>query len=259
MKSISVKGARWLRRTNWVTVSIALVMATVSVGWVAWAFHGPAIATWLLRKSSIDLASSGQWGDTYGAFNALFGALGFTAVFATLMVQGVALKRQQDDQHLQRFEGSFFELLGLLRELRSQITFRHTPEYIKLTTSVDDTFEKSAAIAAALREVEFWLGAMEAGDPTTIDISEVGATYEEYVHRKNEAALAPYFRVMYTILRRISIDRVLTLEQRKDYGNLLRAQLTSDDIALAGYNAVSSVSGDFVDYLIEFRILRYLP
>ena len=259
MKAFAVKTGRWLQRTNWVVVSISFLMAVVSVGWVAWALHGPAIATWLIGKSEIDLASSGQWGDTFGAFNALFGALGFSAVFATLLIQGAALKRQQDDVHLQRFEGTFFELLGLLRELRSQITFRHSPEFIKLTATVDETFAQSAAIAAALREVEFWLSTMEAGEFGTIDSDEVGATYEKYVHRRNEAALAPYFRVMYTILRRISTDRVLTTDQRKEYGNLLRAQLTSDDIALAGYNSVSNVSGNLVDYVIEFRILRYLP
>lgn len=250
---------RWLLGTNWVVVSIALVMSVVTLGWVAWALHGPSVAIWLMGLPELDMTTSGQWGDTFGAFNALFGALGFTAVFATLLLQGAALKRQQDDLHLQRFEASFFELLGLLRELRSQITFRHSREYIKLTTTVDDTLTQSDAISAALLEMEFWLGPMEAGNFETIDQDEVSQTYEECVHRRNEAALAPYFRVMFTILRRISTDKVLDDEQRKEYGNLLRAQLTSEDIALAGYNALSTVSGNFIQYVKQFRLLRYVP
>lgn len=259
MKKRLILAALWLARTNWVIVSIAFVMAFVSVGWVAWALHGPTLATWLMRRPTIDMSASGQWGDTFGAFNALFGALGFTAVFATLLVQGAALKRQQDELHAQRFESTYFELIRLLRELREQVVFHHSKEYETQIGRKNGMQQHPFAISGALREVEFWLGLMEGGNVALLSAGDVGLTYKSNVHAHNEAALGPYFRVMYTILKRISVDRVLSKQEKTDYGNLLRAQLTSDDIALAGYNALSDVSGNFVDYLKEFKLLAHLP
>jgi hypothetical protein len=54
------------------------------------------------------------------------------------------------------------------------------------------------------------------------------------------------------MLRRIKDDPVLSPEEKVEYGNLLRSQLTGFEIALAGLNGLSKVSNDFSSLVKAF-------
>lgn len=253
-----------MRLLDWIGVA-ALIIIFVGL-WIVWGHQSPQIASYFLNQGKPDVA--GPWGDSFGAFNALFGALGFTAVLSTLIVQGRALKHQQNDQHKQRFESSFFALLQLLRELRSEIRFSHSSEYREvkgvrgkavLGQPINPPINVGqAAVTAALTEVRYWLveGRKTEGEITENEIVEV---YSKYVHGRYEPALGAYFRIFYTILRRIKDDRVLTEYEKEQYGNMLRSQITSHELGLAAINSLSPVANDFRDLLGHFHFFKYLP
>ena len=249
---------KWLvdrpTRLFWTAATIALAL------WVVWAFFGVWISQRLVAK---DIAGSGQWGDTFGALNALFGALGFAAIFATLVLQQRELsgqrKRLDDsnkDQHVERFEGTFFQLLGLMRELRAEIRFSHSPAYNLQADAnrSDATFTGSDALIAIEEEVTFWVSKVPDGAR-----EQIAEMYETTVHVRAESTLSPFFRVVYTVLRRISEDDVLTAEQKAIYGNLVRAQMTTPELTIAGINGLHNVSANFAKFLLEFRMFKYVP
>lgn len=220
--------------------------------WLIWARNGVNIANQHLMWQGSDTSSAGDWGDAFGGFNALFGAVGSAAVIITLIVQGQSLKQQQLDQHRQNFDATFFQLLRLLRELRSEIRYARSP-----AASNDKKVRVGGeALKAALFDTKFFIA-----DKTQADVplskTAIGNLYAHYVHSRAEDALGPYFRVIYTILRRIDQDKVLTTDQKVAYANLLRGQLGSPEVELIAVNALSKASKDFGYFVRKYRIPRY--
>ncbi len=233
--------------------SVILVVAV----WLAWGIYSVEIAYWALGDIFIP-AQAGPWGDSFGPFSALFSALGFTAVLVTLWVQQRQISDAQKDQHRQRFEGSFFELLRFFREARNAVRFEHTAEYNSATegkSPIDrKIYEGEEAFRAAMREIRHWCK-----DETNLsDKAKLLHIYRTSFHSRYESKLGPYYRLLYTILQRISADPVLTNDDKATYGNLIRSQLTSHEAAMAGLNGLAPFAKDFSRLVVEFRLLKYV-
>lgn len=251
---------------------IIFAVATVSLiaGCLYWAGHSLEIASWWLGATqTVDPAVAGQWADTFGAFNALVTVVGSSAVLATLWLQQRSLKDQAADLHRQRFKSSYFELLRLLREARGQITFQHSKLYIDAqlldrtsrsglaSSHLRRTHSGYEAIRTAVKELRYWLAP---GREKSFGSDVVTKIYEDRIHtHTNEAGFGPYFRLIYTILFRLKNDRVLTEDEKASYGNLLRSQLTSEEITLLAVNSLSDFAKDLKDLLADFRMLKYMP
>lgn len=236
---------------------LIVAVAAVSLLWFGWAIFSVEFAYWALGDIFIP-AQAGPWGDSFGPFSAFFSALGFAAVVVTLRVQQHQLRSAQNDQHRQRFESSFFELLKLFREARQAVSFRHSAQYNherevpvlrrNLVRSGEEAFR------AAMQEIRI----MYRTNGTADDRDALIRLYRFHFHSRYESKLGPYYRIFYTILDRISADKVLTAEEKIQYGNLLRSQLTSHEAAMAGLNGLAPFAKDFSRLLIEFRILKYV-
>lgn len=240
---------------TWWIVGATLIGSVVAILWVAWALHAPEFAQWALRGQSP--SEAGEWGDSFGAFNALFGALGFTAIVATLWLQGSALKRQQRDIHRQRFDELFFQLLRMLREAREEVRFRHSLSVRHAAPMLSsDMLEGHAAVRAAYREAQHWIEA--ATEDKWSSKPFLARLYFRRVHARYESTFGAYFRLLYAILDRIREDPVLTEEEKDHYGNLVRGQFTYYEAGLAGLNGLMDISKDFSDLVVRFRLLKYL-
>lgn len=237
------------------------VLAFLLLGWLMWA----NLSTTLARDLASDtnhMELAGQWGDSFGAFNAFASILAFTILLATLLQQAKATAEQAADLHRQRFEGTFFELLRLLRVVRAELRFRYSEEYIfdqeTKGTMVSKLDRKSGlAVRAGVKEFTFWL--VKTGvhkKPTRDDVVNI---YMRRVHSRHEPTWGPYFRVIYSILARLRDDAILSEEERIRYANLVRGQLTSYEISLVAINGLSPISNDMEQLLTRFRMLKYLP
>lgn len=261
-----------IMKTLVVYVGLAVLLL---VGWIAWAAFGiDHTYWWSAGRGDKAIERAGQWSDSFGAFNALVSALGFAAVLATLWLQSASLKDQAKDQHKQRFENTFFELLRIMRELRSELSFQHSEEYLhsisasryaaySLRRGGDGTVSTdrgprlgAAAIAAAIAEIKYWALPSQRGTGRSQKLS---AIYNSRVNKNNEATFSPYFRIVYTILNRIREDKILSQSDKDAFGNLLRSQLNSDEILLLGINAMTPYAKDLDQLLTQFRMLKYLP
>ncbi|MER9459685.1 putative phage abortive infection protein [Mesorhizobium sp. M0387] len=240
--------------------------------WFVWFFH-PSLAERMMVHWNGEKV--GQWGDSFGALNALMSTLAFAAVLYTLRLQQRQIDDTQRDQHIQRFESSYFELLRLFREARAAIRFDYSSDYRQSKRSVNSPGRNfirvggsinvapgvqrqgDEAFRAAMIEFRFWM--QEGGVVSQSNKTQLIDIYIKRVHDRYEGQFGPYFRLMYTILQRISEDDKLSEQEKARYGNLLRSQISSYEAAIAGFNGLSPISKDFSKLITQFRLLKYLP
>lgn len=243
--------------SSWIRIA-AIVVGVLWFSWIGQEF----IFQWL----GIDWKSEqlGQLGDTFGALNALFSALAFVAVLVTLKIQGDALVRQQEqistaekNQHRQRFEDIFFQLLAVIRENRQDVRFGHSREFRAANPrSRSQTRDGHFAFREAYREMRFWVRRETRGG-RQLDQSELAALYANKVHVRYESTLGAYFRLVYETLDRVDRDPHLSADEKNEFGNLVRGQMTSFESVIAGCNALNDFAKDFKRLIIRFRLLKY--
>ena len=216
--------------------------------WLVWFFH-PSLAERMMIHWNGEKV--GQWGDSFGALNALMSTLAFAAVLYTLRLQQRQIDDAQRDQHIQRFESSYFELLRLFREARAAIKFEYSAEYRQskgyanragtpfigvgaAIISKPQTGQRQGdeAFTAAMIEFRFWM--QTGGVVSKSNKNLLVEIYSRRIHDRYEGRFGPYFRLMYTILQRISEDDKLSPNEKARYGNLLRSQISSYEAAMAG-------------------------
>jgi hypothetical protein len=235
------------------------VLFFITLFWMFWAAASAGIAKWAYyNRFPVD---AGAWGDSFGAFNALFGAFGFAAVAMTLIVQQKAIRDQQVDQHIQRFEATFFELLKLMRELRGDLRFTKSLQRINAVQAKSNIRLRrngADAITEAMSEMRYWLFINKQRN-TNPNSAEISALYLKYVHSRFESKFSPYFRIIYTIFNSIRNDKFMDEAQKYYYGNIVRSQLSSHEISILAINSTTEISKDLSDIIIYFRLLKYIP
>lgn len=236
--------------------AIRLTLGFLAFMWLVWCtplvFHFILGFSWNPGKMA-------EWGDSFGALNALFAAVAAAGVLITFRQQADELKRQQRRITMQNrrleiaeFEASYFQLLKLSQDLRSSATFRND-NLVGSSGEGREAFEVAAAYMINL------LGTFSLPHGAGNFRQWLASVYEKDVHPYGANSLEPYFRVLYTILRRLYEFEALNSKEKARYGNLLRSQLSSAEVSLIAANALTDASNDFSDYVIEFRLLKYLP
>jgi hypothetical protein len=85
----------------------------------------------------------------------------------------------------------------------------------------------------------------------------------KYIQTHHNHMLGHYFRNLYQALKIINgyEENKLSLEQKRKYASILRAQLSTKELALLFINCIEGVSdsGEFKNLLIEFQMLEHLP
>jgi len=143
--------------------------------WIAWAFQSLIILHLGIEwKPEI----FGQWGDTFGALNTLFGACGLSAVLWTLYQQNQSISLQAKDQHRQHFDNTFFQLLSYIKSSRDRLNYSDTRTEKKLIGN--SAFE--AAAENGIRIIELSLN--RATEIKTRE--EIGEIYKSQIHNKND-------------------------------------------------------------------------
>jgi hypothetical protein len=229
--------------------------------WVIWALN-PLFAKRMLIPW--DGAKVGQWGDAFGGLNALFSALAFVAVLFTLKQQRDDLARQQEqifaaerNQHRQRFEDNFFQLLAVIRENRQDVRFGNSEVYLAANLKAKKGSQQGHfAFRRAYREMRFWVRTAGAVG-TALDCEQFAALYAGQVHVRYESTLGAYFRLVYETLDRVERDPILSDKEKDEFGNLVRGQMTSFEAIIAGCNALNDFAKDFKRLVIRFRLLKY--
>lgn len=226
---------------------------------------GAWILTWLLLK---DVPERGTFGDMFGSVNSLFSGLAFVGVVFAIILQGKELKLQRRElkftrdelkgQKLQleaqnstlrkqNFENTFFELLRLLNEITNSIDL--IDENNKITKGRDcfQVFYKRFKKLWG-RNLEQFSGASE--------LERINNTYLAF-YEEHQSEFGHYFRSMYNIVKFVDNSPV---ENKRLYTNLVRAQISSFELALLFYNSLSDMGREkFKPLIEEYSLLKTVP
>lgn len=225
------------------------------------------------------LDARGQFGDKFGAVNALFSGLAFAGLIFTIILQKNELalqrkelsltheelkgqKEQLEEQNktlkIQRFENTFFNMLSQFQEVVSGITYtqdfgQKTKEY-KGRELFYEGFEN---IEVKIRKESFFVG--NASYSSLRDcITKDGL--EGYASVEMPTYFDHYFRLLYRILKFVDTTDLIEKDNEKyEYTSMIRAILSRYELVWLYYNGLSSYGNQKLKPLIEkFCMLKNL-
>ena len=192
-------------------------------------------------------------GDMFGAVNALFTGLAFAGILITIYIQRedlkltrrelegqkAQLKAQNDTLRRQSFENTFFQLLGLHNDIVNAVTFY---DIDKKEYKGRQCFEM---LYTTLRyEYEDFKKKSEGKEDREI----VTIAYESFFDNY-QSDIGHYFRNLYHIFKYIHRHDIQIYKKR--YTNIVRAQLSTCELALLFYNGLSKYGIERFKPIIE--------
>ncbi|HYJ05786.1 MAG TPA: putative phage abortive infection protein [Chthoniobacterales bacterium] len=233
-------------------VAIIVVIAVWVTFWIAM-----VKAPWFQPPAGEFYASRGQFGDMFGAINALFSALAFAALFFATWLQKRELYYQRlqlegQKQELQQtrevfekqtFENTFFHLITLHHEILNASTATTTNDAgLPKELRGRDAFEFFYRRLLALREHN------TKQHPFPVDVE---LAYD-ILHQFHSSSLRHYFRHLYHVVKFVDESGV---SQKQFYVDLLRAQLSTNEQLLLFYNcAVGRGRARFLSLALKYRL-----
>lgn len=190
------------------------------------------------------LGNLGPIGDWLGGSTApILGLASFMMVLAAFFIQKEELKAQKEELKLtreefieqnmtlsrQRFENTFFHLVSLHHEIVNSIEGRF----------FDSTVKGRQYFYNAYRR-------FKRDYNTSTDVSDLKNSYKlvsdsyRKFFEEQQNHFGHYFRNLYHIVKFIDNSPDLTDDEKKNYAGLIRAQLSTYELLLTYYNAISS-------------------
>lgn len=235
------------------------LVAAIAAVIILWA--GSGIALYALKER-------GTFGDMFGAVNALFSGLAFAALVYTINLQRTELRLQRLELSLTRaelegqklqlsaqndlmradsFEGSFFRMLTILGDITSSIDIRR---------SDGNNVEGRDCFSLFYRYFTGRYNALK-GHQTIIDEkSKLDHAFKEF-YKAYQGDVGHYFRTLYNLIKLVDQS---SIESKRFYTNLVRAQLSNQELLLLFYNCLSPFGSEKFKPLVErYALLKSLP
>lgn len=241
-----------------------IVVAVVILGVIsAWLFY-PNISVYLLSKHEAkdELSKLGTYGDSFGALNTLFSGLAFAGIIISILLQTKELRdtrkeftaqrkqfeKQADAMTLQIFENTFFQLIRQYNEILSSISMETGFSGSLRTHTGRSAME---ALWSEYTENRFHFNLSGGAIPKTTE-DKYELFYDLY-----HTDLGGYFRIIYHALKFVDTSSVIN---KKFYISLLRAQISSQELAIIYLNCLSRYGIEAFKPLVEkYSFFEHLP
>jgi len=223
---------------------------------------GSCSATWYFL---VDVNTRGTFGDMFGVTNAFFSGLAFGGVIYAIILQRRELQLQREElkdtrevltgqkQQLeaqnttlkkQNFENTFFQLLRLHNEIASSVEFVKSSYNVKGKKSFFRLYDDYTNYYRQL------------GVDGLDNMDRINSSYLAF-NGTWQSETGHYFRNLYAIVKFIENSEVGDIEL---YINLIRVQLTDNELLLLFYHSLSDIDGQRLIPLIEkYALLKSLP
>ncbi|WPN72478.1 putative phage abortive infection protein [Pseudomonas germanica] len=204
----------------------------------------------------------GEFGDFFGGvLNPILTFLMFIGLIVTIVVQknelalardefsktANALKEQSESSKKQILENTFFNLLKFHHEALDGLQFNEEILCCSVTIKAGERTAGRAVFSSILN----WMHIEEAPE-TALE------NYTNFQISENHV-VGHYFRGLYQILKFID-DCELPDSEKEKYSRILRAQLSTDEIALLFFNCIclDVDSGQFRALVVKFKLLEHM-
>lgn len=231
------------------TIFLIVMIIIIPVMW----FYYPMFIGHQISSIEIGLEKPNEFGDLYGALNTLFSGFAFLGIIASIFIQAEELndtrreiakqteqfKSQTDALNKQNFENTYFKLLSLNSEILKLVSVDYTinefGERKRYSGQGREAFKKLSDAFNTYGRVNYQYA--------------IGFCFELF-HRDVEDVLGHYFRAVYQCLKLID-SSLLCHYQKKEYANMLRAQMSKYELELLFYNCISKLGCDKFRPLLE--------
>lgn len=245
-----------------------------------------ALSSWMYPE----IECRGQFGDSFGAANALFAGLAFAGVIYAIILQKKELGLQRDELGLQRreleytraeirgqkeqlqaqnqtlqkqnFENSFFQLLGRHSEIVTSMAIPGSlfndpnREYTGRQCFVS-MFKKLKYIYKPLDE-QFNAGRQpDVDSEKNLRCKWLNDKYEEFFP-DFQPYVGHYFQHLYNIVKFID-QNAPEIVEKSFYIDLIRAQLSSTELGLLFYHGLSDRGAEFRDLVEKYALFEHIP
>lgn len=259
-------------------VMFALILLAVFVIWGGtWYWINNYIVA--VPTSDTTAATRGQFGDQFGAVNALFSGLAFAGIIFTILLQRSDLAETRRAMQHERFDTTFFELLRLHMTITENVETNSTrgkgafEAFHEILKAKDIEFHTFCALSkldrAKVRTIIDSKKITSSLFPelNTSDINNVEqsltlgvSALESFLDSDNEmhqtkiieaykrAAdtniddFAHYFRNLYNILKFIDLSDQISIEEKNRYSKFVRSQLSEAELIVVFYNSIAKIS-----------------
>lgn len=200
----------------------------------------------IISDASLGLAGFGAYGDAFGALNALFAGLAFSGIIVSIFLQSKELSEtrgelrgQKDQMRRQVFENTFFQILRTAREA-IDTTYHKTGAVMGAKGMTSNTYEGRECINFLNNTLKnYYLSEVAYKGNNPLE------RYEKFYSEIGHKSLGHYYRLLYSAIKYVHENEFLDKEEnenfpkREFYVNLIRAQVSSDELFLLFYNCLS--------------------
>lgn len=261
-----------------VTILI-LVLLAISLIWMGawWWIDNYIISS---TPSDSDAAVRGQFGDKFGAINALFSGFAFAGIIFTIFLQRRDLRETHAVMSHERFDNTFFQLLQVHITISDKLAvrggFSGKQAFEAFNThlkSCDVDFHAFCALQKLSRDQIRKIiddGAISRELFQPLDESDISnltesrtrgvSTFNNFLdtsismHEQKIVSaymksasqyiddFSHYFRNLYHILKFIEESSLISDTERNRYSRFVRAQLSQSELVAIFYNSISKIS-----------------
>ncbi len=231
------------------------------------------IGIWLIMFSIVpDLPSDtiekfGVLGDSFNIITSLFTGLAFAGVIVSVVLQTQELKlqrqelkenteelkgqkeqleKQQQEMVSQSFDNKFFQMLNMFNTNIAGLEYDNEHKGKKAIKILKDILLEDVDLRGMMLEIKHGNNPI----PKSKQLETFNNKFNQF-NQNNGNILKPYFINLYQILK--YIDEKAPKKEAKRYSNILRAQLSIDELILLLCNAIGIIqfSGEKYKKLLE--------
>jgi hypothetical protein len=184
------------------------------------------------------------------------------------------LKNQSETLQIQQFESTFFNMLHLLQEIINElkitvdnqsgngrdffkVAFINLKKFVtQHNTPINDPKEaikKEALLELIMTKEKNPYGTLNESELNEIKLKTI-EIYEDFYNYYHNT-LGHYFRFLFNIMK-FTITSNLTVDEKSQYINLIQAQMSSYELGLVFYNALSKHGNRMFDWLEQYKFLE---
>ena len=234
------------------------------------------VSAWLFFPSFLtrcydDILEKGAYGDTYGTVNALFTALAFVGVIATIYLQRKELILQRRVLELtrdelegqreqlqiqsgtfkqQRFESTFFQLISIHSDNVSSLFILDDADRAKT--------KQTGRACLLLQRDELSRYISELSKENTDIENAINSAFDKLFENTRRSHLGHYFRQLYHIVKFVDDSEEIEDEYKQRYADFVQAQLNNDELILLAYNGLSKHGNNFRSLIEKYGLLENL-
>lgn len=185
------------------------------------------------------------------AYTMVIQAMDLTKTRAFIAQQTRSMEQQSETLSQQAFDSVFFNLLERFNNVRDGVKFSHEVDNIPIPTT--RVLTGTDAFRSLYNVLSRWIAKASGASR----LGEIQKGFEDF-YEEFESELGPYYRTLYHIFKFIHKHPGISEQQRVDYANIARAQLSDIELCVLFYDGLTTYAEYFKPLIEHYGILRHV-